>query len=282
MLEIKNLNKQFKKKVVLNDISLKMDKKIYGLLGANGAGKTTLIRCITGLYDFNSGNVLWNNKGIKDAKDYYEKMGYLPQKFDVLREMKVKEALKFFADLRNVEVKQIDSRVNHVLELVNLSEAKENKMKTLSGGMIRRVGIAQAFINNPDILFFDEPTAGLDPEERLRFKNIIMNNCKDKTVLISTHIIEDLEAVCDEIIVMHKGKIIDVLTVDELAMKAKGKVYEVEKESIRKLKGKYTVIKEYYKNGNMIIRVLADEKQGFDPIVPTAEDGYLCLTHLEL
>ncbi len=206
MLQITDLTKKFKKDVVIDDLKLSLEPGVYGLLGPNGAGKTTLIRCLTNLYQY-QGEIFFKGENIKKNQVYMQNIGYLPQKFGAYRELTVAENLAYFCQLKKVKKSERQKEIDKVLHLVNLFEQKKQKTKNLSGGMIRRLGIAQGLLGNPDVIIFDEPTAGLDPEERLRFKMMIGKLPKDKIVLISTHIVEDVEALCDQIIILKQGKV---------------------------------------------------------------------------
>ena len=208
MLELKGVSKKFRKKQVLNNIDFKFEKGIYGILGPNGAGKTTLIRCITQLYNLDAGNILYNDKSIAENKNFNDNIGYLPQKFGLFKELTVFEMLSAMAALKNISKDAVEQEVKRCITLVNLDEKINAKVKTLSGGMIRRMGIAQAILGNPEIIIFDEPTSGLDPEERLRFKNIVSKLKGEHIIIISTHIVEDVEALCDFVVIMNSGQII--------------------------------------------------------------------------
>lgn len=278
MIEVRNLTKKFWKKEVLHDVSMKLDKGVYGLLGENGAGKTTLLRCLAGLYRINKGQILCNEADIRTIKNYPETIGYLPQKFEGISELTVSECLSYFAYLKNMKGKEkIDMEIDKVLDMVNLSENKNKKIKNLSGGMLRRVGIAQAVLKEPEMLLMDEPTVGLDPEERIRFKNMIGNYDKERIVIVSTHIVEDIEAICDKIIVMHKGNVLGVFRVEEIKNKAEKKVYEIATDQINEVDGTYKIIREYEKEGKIISRVLTSKQQNILSVRPTLEDGYLCM-----
>lgn len=277
MLEMKHVTKQFRRKKVLDNVTGDLEEGIYGLVGANGAGKTTLIRCLTGLYRVNQGAILWNGTDIRKSKSFPASVGYLPQKFGGLKDLRVEEFLKYFGDLKKMDQKSMDQRIPEVLKTVNLEDRVKSRVRTLSGGMVRRLGIAQALLNDPELLIFDEPTAGLDPEERLRFKNIMTNIPANKTVMISTHIVEDIESVCDKIIVVKEGKLLGIFTVAELAHKALGMVYEVTEQEQGNLQGKYKVIREYYSRNQKVIRILSGIPQSSKPVEPTVEDGYLWL-----
>ena len=206
MLELKGVSKKFRKKQVLNNIDFKFEKGIYGILGPNGAGKTTLIRCITQLYNLDAGNILYNDKSIAENKNFNDNIGYLPQKFGLFKELTVFEMLSAMAALKNISKDAVEQEVKRCITLVNLDEKINAKVKTLSGGMIRRMGIAQAILGNPEIIIFDEPTSGLDPEERLRFKNIVSKLKGEHIIIISTHIVEDVEALCDFVVIMNSGQ----------------------------------------------------------------------------
>lgn len=208
MLTINHVYKKFGKKEVLSDICLQLDEGCYGLLGPNGAGKTTLLRMILELYPVRKGSIHLDSPG---------GVGYLPQKFGALRELTVHDILLYFASLKKIPRTDQEAEIDRVLNLVNLSDRKKDRMSRLSGGMQRRVGIAQAVLGDPGILIFDEPTAGLDPEERVRFKKLIQQVMEKKTVLISTHIVADVESLCDHVIIMNRGRVIRNLTTAEAA-----------------------------------------------------------------
>ena len=203
MLTIHNLTKKFGRKLVLDNISFSFDNGVYGLLGPNGAGKTTLMRCLTKLYNTKDGVIFYNDVSITKDKEYLTHIGYLPQKFGLFKDLKVYEMMMLLANLKKVDSKQAKKMIYDSIKVVNLSDRINSRISTLSGGMIRRLGIAQALLDDPKIIIFDEPTAGLDPEERLRFKNIISEIKKDKIIIISTHIVEDVEAVCDKVAIMN-------------------------------------------------------------------------------
>jgi ABC-2 type transport system ATP-binding protein len=206
MLTITDLTKGFKNKRVFSDMSLTLENGIYGFLGPNGAGKTTLIRCIGGVYRIKEGKIECDGNPVGD-KRYIDNLGYLPQSFGLFRDMTLEAALDYMAGLKGIKGKKAVEEIERVLKIVNLSDRKEDKIKSLSGGMLRRLGIAQALLGDPKLLIFDEPTAGLDPEERIRFKKIIAGLSKDRVILISTHICSDIEALCDNVIVIDHGYI---------------------------------------------------------------------------
>lgn len=277
MLEVRNLYKNFGKKNVLDSFTYDFNYGVYGLLGPNGTGKTTLIRCLTGLYAVKKGNILYNNECILKNKQYFSSIGYLPQKFGLFKDLKVNEVMQLLASLKNIDPKKSKSMIEECIELVNLRDRFYDRAGTLSGGMIRRLGIAQALLGNPDIIIFDEPTAGLDPEERLRFKNILSQIKKDKTILISTHIVEDVETSCDTVIVMKDGTVGASGSCSQIKKIAEGKTYLVPEKDKALINGKYIVQKKFERDGQTMMKILTDITQHFEPITPNIEDGYICV-----
>lgn len=264
MLEVQDLSRSFGRKVVLHHVSLSLEEGVYGLLGPNGSGKTTLMRCVTGLLRPNSGVI-----------QTPEKIGYLPQKFGMFRELTVLEALQYFATLKGIPKEQQKSAAMECLEQVHLAHRPGDRVKTLSGGMVRRLGIAQAILGGPELILVDEPTAGLDPEERLRFKNLITRIRSGRTILISTHIVEDVESLCDHIILLKKGRVIGQDTAEEIRKAAEGMVYSVPYGSRTELKEPYTLLRDECTAGEERLRILSAVPQPGDPVPPTVEDGYM-------
>lgn len=269
MISIENLNKSFKKRKLFNNLSLSLDNDTYALLGPNGSGKTTLIRCLLSLYSY-KGTITIDGLDNTSAK-----IGYLPQSFGLFPDLSVYEAMQYFSLLKNIENES--EEINKCLSEVDMINEKNTKCKKLSGGMVRRVGIAQALLGNPEIIIFDEPTVGLDPEERLKFKNIIKGiDNKGRTIILSTHILEDVEACCNKIIVMDKGAILKTGTPSEIAEYAQNKVFECPYSNIELYKNS-NVIKHFDKNSVSMCRFITNEKMDLKALQPTIEDGYLCL-----
>lgn len=270
VLKAVNLNKNFGRTKVLKDVSFTMESGVYGLLGPNGAGKTTLMRCITGLYRY-QGEIVLNDKKINNRKSSV--VGYLPQKFGLFPELTVGEMLDYMGNMQGVPKKGRKETIDRCLSQVNLEDRKNVRIRKLSGGMIRRVGIAQALLSDPPVIIFDEPTAGLDPEERMHFKEIISNLSREKIVLISTHIVEDVEACCDHIVVIDRGEILRSGSVEEIRGVAERRVREVEDTGQDDI---LYVERSFMKNGKKKYRVLLkNDTENFEE--PTVEDGYLCL-----
>lgn len=273
MLKIEQLSKQFGRKQVLKDITYEFTEGVYGLLGPNGAGKTTLIRCILDLYRYRQGSVTLDTgkgEGKKEAV-----IGYVPQKTGVFPGLTVEEQLMYFANIKNMPQKDWEAEITRVLELVHLSEVRKTRGRKLSGGMIRRVGIAQALLNHPALVILDEPTTGLDPEERMRFKNIVRELGKDTIVIMSTHIVEDVEAVCDRILILKEGRLAAEGTQEEISRLAEGRVYEVPEAGYR---NEDYIEKEREAEGVLLYRILTVRKpEGISPQKPNVEDGYLCV-----
>ena len=208
-LRISNLTKDFDGFKAVNNFSYSMDCGVYGLLGVNGAGKTTLMRMLTTLMKPTSGIITWNGEDIMDMDGKYRMLlGYLPQDFGYYPDFSVYDYLMYIAALKGIRPAVARQRVKELLKQVGLVKARNKKMKTLSGGMKRRAGIAQAMLNDPKILILDEPTAGLDPSERIRFRNLISELSEDRIVLLSTHIVSDIEYIANEILLMKDGQLV--------------------------------------------------------------------------
>lgn len=277
MLELKSVSKKFGRKSIIKSIDLKMDKKTYGLLGPNGAGKTTLLRILATLYSINSGKITFDGNDIFKDKEYQTLVGYLPQKFGLYKELSSLEMLELIANLKGIKHSEIKEEAYRCIELVGLQDKMNSKVKTLSGGMVRRLGIAQALLGDPEILIFDEPTAGLDPEERLRFKNIITNINNERTIIISTHIVSDVENICDEIIIINDGLIEAQGSCSEIKNIANGKVFEVLDSNIENLVKPYHIQRQMEIEGIKKTIILSSMEQPLAITAsPSVEDGYIC------
>lgn len=216
-LEIINLTKEFKEIIAVDHINLSMKNGVYGLLGVNGAGKTTFMRMLCTLIRPSVGKILCEGKDIFEMDGEYRKiLGYLPQEFGFYPDFTVQDYLMYVASIKGIRQTAAKKRTKILLQQVGLSKVQNRKMKKLSGGMKRRVGIAQAMLNNPKILILDEPTAGLDPSERIRFRNLISELSQDRLVLLSTHIVSDIEYIANQILLMQNGKIFHSGTQEEI------------------------------------------------------------------
>lgn len=267
MLKIKNCSKSFKKTKALNNFSCDFEEGVYGLLGPNGSGKTTLIRCICGLYSYDSGTIECDCQNI----------GYLPQNFGMFKPLRVYEMMSYFAALKKIPKEKEQEEIEKAIELVNLSHKLNSRVGSLSGGMVRRAGIAQAIMGDPSVILFDEPTAGLDPEERMRFKTLLSKIKSGKTIILSTHIVSDVEAVCDNIVIIDKGKKIFSGTRSQVSAMGKGKTFLVEEKYQSRLAGSFYIKDKIEREGKDYLCILTDSPfDGMIQISPAIEDGYLC------
>ena len=225
-LSIEHISKSYKDKQAVADVSLRITPGVWGLLGANGAGKTTLMRMVAGIMKPDSGRVLYNGVSIDVLKEAYRDIfGYLPQEFGFYPEFTVTDYLEYVAALKGLTKKDTQEKLEELLDKMTLYEVRNKKITRLSGGMKRRVGIAQALLNEPEVLILDEPTSGLDPGERVRFRNLLSEFAHERIVLISTHIVSDVEYIAMKNAVMKDGSLVSVGTTQELVQMAAGKVW---------------------------------------------------------
>ena len=276
---INNLYVGYGRKKVLHGIDLNIKKGMFGLLGRNGAGKSTLMKTLVGLLEKKSGEISVCGIDISNRKEIREIIGYLPQDFNMYPNMKVDEALKYLGTLSGMKSKILNQRVEDILDLTNLQKDRKKKVKSLSGGMKRRLGIGQDIIHNPKVLIVDEPTAGLDPEERIRFRNILADLAEDKVVILSTHIAGDIESTSKNLAIMNEGKIVFNGKVDDLKGMARGFVYKtnIAFEDIKDFKNRY-IITSQRDNGEFVeMKFLykGSPVSSFIPVEPSIEDSYL-------
>ena len=278
---IKNLSKNYGRKAALKNVSVTIHSGMYGLLGRNGAGKTSLMRILATLSVPSGGEVSMNGISIKETGKIREIIGYLPQNFSFYRNMSVYDAMDYLGLLSNLPDKIRKERIVSLLERVNLKENMRTKIKALSGGMRQRLGIAQALLHDPQILIVDEPTAGLDPEEKIRFRNLLSEFAEDRIVILSTHISSDVEASCENIGVLDNGKMIWNGATEELVKQAEGKVYLISagKKQDKIIREKYTVLNIIASGSGTQYRVLSETLPEEKHILqdPTLEDGYMYL-----
>jgi ABC-type multidrug transport system ATPase subunit len=282
-LEIKNLIKKYnKEKYGLHDFSLTVENGILGLLGPNGAGKSTLMKIIATISQPTGGNITLDGVDITKEPGHIRKiLGYLPQDFGVYPNLNAYEFLEYIAAMKGVGGANLRPRIEQLLEGVNLTEAAKKPIGTYSGGMKQRIGIVQALLNNPKVLIFDEPTVGLDPEERVRFRNLISELASDCIVILSSHIVSDIETIADEVAVMKGGRLITKALQADVTETVKGKVFEQEMEAgaLQVFKQKFLVVNSIRKKENVLVRYISDEPQNnANPCAASLEDAYLFLT----
>lgn len=278
---LKNVNKFYGRKQVLKDINLTISQGMFGMLGRNGAGKTTLMKILTTLIEQSSGEVVVCDIDISQHAKIRDMIGYLPQDFSMYGNMSVYEAMDYLGTLSGLKKAERKIRIPQLLEEVNLQNNHKTRVKAMSGGMRRRLGIAQALLNNPRVLIVDEPTAGLDPEERVRFRNLLCEIAQNRIVILSTHIVGDIEATCENIAVLDGGQLVFTGLVEELLNKARGKIYvaEISKIDLEKMKKNYIVTGMLIKGSKVEVRFVA-EIAPFSfahEVEPSVEDAYLCL-----
>jgi len=285
-LEIVNLTKTYNHKNANENINLTLESGVYGLLGPNGAGKTTLMKQIATLKQPTSGKILYNGKDINTLDDKYrEVVGYLPQDFDAYKNFSAKEFLMYIAALKGI--KNPKKKVDELLNLVGLYEVRNKYVSKFSGGMKRRVGIAQALLNDPKILILDEPTAGLDPQERTRFRNLLSQIGKETIVILSTHIISDIESTAKETIMVKDGKLLLQGNHREILDGMRGKVFSIKTSNeteVLDIQRKYKVINIQRGVDNIELRLISDvmpKHENVKMIEPRFEDVYMFYFDLE-
>lgn len=282
-LKLEHITKRYKDKLAVDDVSLTLTPGVWGMLGANGAGKTTLMRMIAGIMKPTAGEILYDNISIQSLKGEYRNIfGYLPQEFGFYPEFTVLDYLEYVATLKGLPKREAGKKIDELLEQLTLSDVRKKKIVKLSGGMKRRVGIAQALLNDPEVLILDEPTSGLDPGERVRFRNLLSKFAKDRIVLISTHIVPDVEYIANENAIIKNGRIIAVGTTQELVRMVEGKVYSctVSREEFAKWEQRLRIVNlKNEADGRVSLRYLSDEPQtGHEVCIdPRLEDLYLWL-----
>ena len=277
-INILEITKEYKGKKAVDSLSLTLTNGVYGLLGANGAGKTTLMNLICMLVKPESGEIQLNGADIADmGEEYRRHLGFLPQNFEGYPDFTAQEFLEYIAALKGVS---IDDRLDYLLESVGMSDEIHRKIRTFSGGMRRRIGIAQAMINDPDILILDEPTAGLDPKERARFRNIISSLSREKIIILSTHIVSDIEHIADNIIIMKDGRLLDTGAPESITGRLAGAVWELEagEDEIQNYEKSCTICSvRRMDSGRVRIRLVSGAKPAIAAVSvqPELEDVYL-------
>lgn len=288
-IKIKDLTVTFKNNVTAVDhANLEIPGGIYGLLGENGAGKTTLMRVLTTVLKPSSGMAFLD--GISYEERNYEKIqqkiGYLPQEIDLYPNLTIRECLEYMGDLSGIKKEVYKKRIDEYLEKTSLTEHQKKKMRQLSGGMKRRVGLIQALLNDPKFLIVDEPTTGLDPEERIRIRNLLVDFSENRTVLFSTHVVEDLAATCTRLSIMKKGKFLYTGSVKDLMAKAAGRIWVItlkDENQAKNLESHYTISSKQYTEEGIKIKFISETTPPLNARQPeiTLEDAYLYLTNQE-
>ena len=282
-LYLDHISKKYKDKVAVDDVSLRLTPGVWGLLGANSEGKTTLMRMIAGIMRPTAGQVKYDGLPITELKEKYrDRFGYLPQDFGYYPDFTALDFMLYLAALKGINRRAARCRSLELLETVGLADVARAKVRTFSGGMKQRLGIAQAVLNDPAVLVLDEPTAGLDPKERVRFRNLIASFAQDKIVVLSTHIVSDVEYVADEILVMRAGSFVLEGSPEQVVAQVAGKVWEcaVGPREADSLTARCTVGNAHYgADGQVVLRIVADERPHAQarPLEPTLEDVYLYL-----
>jgi ABC-type multidrug transport system ATPase subunit len=282
-LEIEDVSKQYRRGVLaLRSFSLELKPGVLGLLGPNGAGKTTLMSILATITKASKGRVLWDGVDIARSPDALRTvLGYLPQDFGVYPNLNAVEFLEYLAAVKGLDAVSSKRRIEELLNLVNLTEARKRPLGGFSGGMKQRVGIAQALLNDPELLIVDEPTAGLDPEERVRFRNLLSELSGERIVILSTHIVSDVEATATDIALIEKGSLVAHATPEALLQLVEGKVWEwvVASTELNAAKQRFLVSSTTRRSDGVHVRVLGEEPpQGAQPVAPNLEDAYLyCL-----
>ncbi|MCG7410157.1 ABC transporter ATP-binding protein [Paenibacillus sp. ACRRX] len=279
-LTLNRVDKRFSSKKAVNDISARLTNGVYGLLGANGAGKTTLMRMICGVLNPTSGTIQMNGQEIgRMGERYRDLLGYLPQDFGYYPDFSAQEFLWYVGSLKGLTINDSKRRAQELLHTVALQDVARKKIRTFSGGMKHRLGIAQAMLNDPSVLVLDEPTAGLDPKERVRFRNLIADLGRDKIVILSTHIVSDVEYIADQILVMKQGGLLMTGTVEQLTDTMKGCVWlcRIQAEMVEDWNNRYCVSNLRNEGDEVELRIVSTEKpiSNAASVEPTLEDFYL-------
>lgn len=277
MLSVEHVTKRYGAFTALEDISLTFSPGVYGLLGPNGAGKTTLMKLLATLLFPAKGQILWDGEDILAlGADYRGLLGYLPQQFGYYPNYTPRQFLRYAAALQCIPKREAEGRISRLLELVGLGEDGDRKLRKFSGGMIQRVGIAAAMLNDPRLLILDEPTAGLDPRERVRFRNLIHSLAEDRIVLLSTHIVSDVETIAGQIVMFRDHRLYCCDTPANICARFRGKVFQVPAGAA--LGSDQFLLSEGQSEAGPVLRILAETPPaGAVPAVPGLEDAFLAI-----
>lgn len=286
-IDLKDVSLKFKNgNLAINHVDLEIPNGIYGLLGENGAGKTTLMRVLTTILKPTTGRITIDGilYGENNYPEIQKKIGYLPQELNLYPNLTVQESLMYMGELSDIPKKICRDRIDFYLDKTSLKEHQNKKNRQLSGGMKRRVGLIQALITEPDFLIVDEPTTGLDPEERVRIRNLLVDFSEGRTILFSTHVVEDLAATCNQLSIMKKGSFIYSGTVRELLDETKGHIWICHvknEEEARALEKTYRVSSKQYDGDGMQVKIISDRKPKMDCIASdvSLEDAYMYISN---
>lgn len=283
-IQIISLKKSYGKKTVLDNVSLTFTNGMYGLLGRNGAGKTTLMQILSTLQKASAGEILFNGVSVKEVRKIRSMIGYLPQEFSFYPNMTVMEIMNYLAALSDIPAEEGKRRIPELLKQVNLWNDRRKIARKLSGGMKQRLGIAQALLSDPQVLIVDEPTVGLDPEERLRFYGLLGEFSENRIVVVSSHIVSDIEMACENVVVLDCGRILFSGSVGQLADMAQGKIFEltVPKSKKNEIQEKYHVLFTQEHSLDVKLRVLSERIPKEDnciSCIPDVSDGYMAMLY---
>ena len=282
-LMIERLSKRYGQQWALHQLSLRCEPGMLGLVGPNGAGKTTLMRMIATLLESTEGRILWNGQDIRThGQALRQVLGYLPQDFGVYPEFSGRQFLRYLAAMKGLPSEVARRRVDEMLEMVNLEQVADHKLPTYSGGMKQRIGIAQALLNDPELLIVDEPTAGLDPAERVRFRTLLASLTRNRIVLLSTHIISDVEAVANRLVILQGGRVLSDTTPEALLIQAAGSVWSVTVDQVTalQLQASYQVSTMVNQMGGVTLRIVSRARphEAAVEVSPSLEEAYLLVT----
>jgi len=280
MLKLENISKEYKGFKALTNIDLRFEKGIYGLLAPNGAGKTTLIKMLVTLITPTTGTIYYQGQPITTlGEKYREQIGYLPQQFGYYKHYSPTQYLRYLAALKGMDKRIVDKRIDEVLGQVKLFDVKNKKMRKFSGGMIQRVGIAQALLADPEILILDEPTAGLDPKERARFRHLLSELARDKMILLSTHVVSDIESIANEIVMIKDKELLYKADPATICDTLDGKIFETVMpfQDFNSFRKQYLTLSEKQENGQMVVKFYTEQEpeSNWEQVAPQLEDVFL-------
>jgi ABC-2 type transport system ATP-binding protein len=282
-LVIDQVSKRYGQHWALRQLSMRCEPGLLGLVGPNGAGKTTLLRMIATLLDPTQGTIRWNGQDIRTHGEVLrEVLGYLPQEFGIYREFSGRQFLRYLAAMKGLPGPLAERRVDEVLEIVAMEQAADRNLATYSGGMKQRIGIAQALLNDPELLIVDEPTAGLDPAERVRFRNLLASLTSTRVIILSTHIISDVEAVANRLVILQEGRVLADTTPQALLESSIGKVWSLttDQATALRLQTSYQVSTMVNQMNGIALRLISGSRPHESAVVtdPTLEEAYLLAT----